>query len=200
MSEVLAPLSRARRERFERERRELEAETLAPMVAAQLVQPLENLLAERFTQNVVPPVAGRVGYQDLLRPDAPAAGSDFTLTVTGDKALWPLSVVCRLTTDANPANRTLTLEYRDSDGTAYLIAGPNLTIAASQQQRFAWHPEAGVGFWPVGADTAISPLPQQIIYAPNALVLHIGSVQAGDQLDLIRLSVFMYPTGPQEVA
>lgn len=194
---VLVPLSRKRREAYYQQRAEQEADALAPAIAARIVAPLTDVLAETWNQNLVEPVAGRVGYQQLLKPTSPSAGADFRWTVTGEAVLWPYSVMCRLTCSAVVGERSLTLEYRDADDVRYLVAGANVTLAASQVQSFCWQPEAGSGFWPV-QDTAIAPLPQQMIYPLSSLVLHIGNVQAGDQIDQVRLSVALYPTGPQE--
>jgi hypothetical protein len=168
---------------------------LAQQVSALVVQPVENLLAERFNQPLVEPVAGRVGYQDVLAPTQPAAGSDFSYQATGAAAIWPLSIMARLTTDANVADRSFTLEYRDGQNVRYLVGGVQATLAASQRQTFCWHPLAGDVAWPVN-DVAIGPLPQQMLYATHSLVLHIGNAQAGDQIDQVRLSVYVYPNDP----
>ena len=76
----------------------------------------------------------------------------------------------------------------------YLVAGANATLAASQVQSFVWHPEAGDADWPV-EDAAIAPLPPQFLYPTTSLVLKIGNVQAGDQIDQVRLSVEKFRTG-----
>lgn len=183
------PLSRKLREQLLEARRK----ALGESIAVQLVEPLANVLAERWNQGLVEPVAGRTGYQDLIRPDSPAAGEDFRYTVPGERVLWPLSVMCRLTTSGVAGDRSLTIEYQDADQTRYLVAGANVTLAASQQQSFCWHPLAGDVAWPVD-DAAIAPLPQQMIYPASSLVLRLAGGDAADQLDQIRLSVYLYPT------
>jgi hypothetical protein len=168
---------------------DLMVERFAPVV----VQGVESLLSDKFNQPLVAPVAGRVGYQDLLRPASPAAGANFTYTVSGDKVLWPLSVMARLTTSAVAGDRTLALEYQDSDGVRYLVAGAPVVVSNSDTRSWVWHPNAGETSWPV-EDAVISPLPQQHLYATNRLVLRIGGADGGDQLDQVRISAWVYPT------
>jgi hypothetical protein len=190
-------LSEKLRQEWEQAERERWAAALAAPLGAQLVEQVEHVLAERYAAPLVEPVAGRVGYQDLLRPTDPTPGADLVYVVGGEAALWPLSVMATLTTDGTAGLRSLTLQYRDGDGIRYLVAGANVQLAASQEQAFCWQPEAGVGSWPVD-DAAISPLPQQHLYPGHQLCLHIAGAKAGDQLSEIRLSVQLYPTGPRE--
>ena len=159
----------------------------------QLVEPLGNVLAEQYAQGLVEPVAGRVGYQDLIRGDNPAPGSDYRYTVPGDYVLWPLSVFCRLTTSAVAGDRSLTIEYQDNNGDRYLVAGAPVTVDPSSTQAFCWHPLVGGVAWPVD-DAALAPLPQQMIYPGSSLVLRLVGEDAADQLDKVRLSVYLYPT------
>lgn len=170
---------------------------LGEQIAVHLIEPVENLLAERYNQPLVEPVVGRVGYQDLLRGDDPAAGSDFRYTVPGQHVLWPLSVMCRFTTSAVAGDRTLTLEYQDTNGQRYLIARPDVLASANDQRSWCWHPHGKETPW-LGLDV-IAPLPQQHIYPTHSLVLRlVGSFDVGDQLDQVRISCWLYPTGPQE--
>jgi hypothetical protein len=183
------PLSRERREKVLAARRN----ELAGEIAVQLVEPLGNALADQYNQRLVEPVAGRPGYQDLLRPADPAAGANLRYTVPGDFVMWPLSVFARLTCSAVAGDRSLTLEYQDSDQQRYLVAGAPVTLAASQQQAFCWHPLAGDVAWPVD-DAAIAPLPQQMLYPTSSLVIRLAGGDVGDQIDKARLSVYFYPT------
>jgi len=195
-SEVLLPLSKDRREAALRRQADIQAGALAPLVSAQVVEQVEHLLAERFAQPLAEPIAGRVGYQELIRPDDPAAGADLVYVVGGEAVLWPLSVMAELTCSAGAGQRSLTLEYRDGDGVRYLVAGANVTLGPSQTQAFCWQPEAGSGFWPVD-DAAIAPLPQQHLYGGHQLAIHLSGADPADQLSLVRLSALLYPTGPR---
>jgi hypothetical protein len=188
------PLSTRFRDDAIRER----TERLGASIAVALVQPLADVLGERYAQPLVEPVAGRPGYQDLIRGESPAAGSSYRYTVPGQHVLYPLSVMCRLATDATVADRALTVEYQDADGVRYCVAGAPVTLAASQTQSFCWQPQAGGVAWPV-EDVAISPLPQTMIYPAHSLVIKLSNGGPADQLDRVRLAVALYPTEPRRL-
>lgn len=171
--------------------RERERERLAKAIAAEV----GVVIGDIYNQPLVTPVAGHAGWQELLTPPSPASGLEFTYTVPGSEVLKPLSVMARLTTSAVVAQRSLTVEFRDNSGVRYLVAGAEVTLAASQSQSFCWHPTAGTPSWPVD-DCALAPLPLQFIYPTCTLAIKIGNVQAGDQIDNVRISVEKFSTGP----
>jgi hypothetical protein len=188
------PLSRELREQAISDR----TEQLGASVAVQLVKPLAELLADKYAQPLVPAVAGRPGYQDLIRGATPAAGSSYRYTVPGEHVFYPLAVLCRLTTDATVASRSLTLEYQDADGVRYCVAGAPVTLSASDSKSFCWQPQSGGVAWPV-EDVAISALPQMMLYPSNSLVIKLSSGAAGDQIDQVRLTAALYPTEPERL-
>jgi hypothetical protein len=141
-----------------------------------------------YAQGLVQPVAGQLGYQELVTGVTPAAAANYRYLVPGERTVKPLSVMCRLTTSAVVGDRSLTLEYRDDQDVRYLVAGVQATLAASQVNSFCWHPEAGDVAWPV-EDVAIAPLPRQMLYPTHSLVIKLGGAKAGDQIDLVRLSL-----------
>jgi len=192
MESALLPLNRRDREAAMQRRYEAFAAELAPLIVA----PVESLIAEQFNQRLVEPVAGRVGYQDLLRLDTPAAGADARYTVPGDRVLWPLSVICTFTTSGVAGDRTLAVEYQDNDRARYLIGGAPVTVSASDSRSWCWQPLGGESAWPV-ENAVLAPLPQQHIYPGNSLVIRIGNPDAADQLSAVRISAWFYPTGPQ---
>ena len=130
-----------------------------------------------YAQPLVEPVAGRTGYQDLIRGTQPAAGQSFTYLVPGDMTLRPLSVMCQLATSGAAGDRTVTLEYQDEQQVRFLVAGTQAAVAASQTQGFCWHPLAGGVAWPIG-DVAIAPLPQAMLY-PHTRARNQGRQRAG---------------------
>lgn len=167
--------------------RERELAKIVQAFAAQLGVVLEPMLAQ-YAQPLVEPVAGHVGYHELIAGVNPTAGASFRFRIPGEYALRLLSVLATLTTSAVAGSRSLTLEYQDSEDVRYLVAGAPVTLPASQAQTFCWHPLAGDVAWPV-EDAAIAPLPQQFLYPTSSLLIKIGNVQAGDQLSSIRLVV-----------
>lgn len=172
--------------------RERERERLARAIAGELGIVLEPYF-ERFNQPLVEPVAGRVGWQELIRGEQPAAGASYQYKVPGQEVVKPLSVMCRLTTSAAVATRTLTIEYQDADGVRYLVAGAPVGLEASQTQSFCWHPQAGAPAWPV-EDCALAALPPQFLYPTCSLVLKLGNAQAADQIDRVRISAEKFRT------
>lgn len=173
--------------------RERRVQEIARVLAGELGIVLGPYI-ERYNQGLVEPVAGHVGYQELLKPPSPSPGQSFRLPVTGEAVVTPLSIMARLTTSATVAQRSLTVEYRDDADVRYLVAGAPVTLPASQAQSFCWHPLAGDVAWPVD-DAAIAPLPQQFVYPGFAIVLKLGNAQAGDQLDQVRIMVEKFQTG-----
>lgn len=147
-----------------------------------------------YAQGLVQPVAGVPGRQELVAGASPAAGASYRFRTPGEYIIRPLSVLCQLATSAAVGDRTLTLEYQDSDDVRYLVAGTQAALTALQTQSFCWHPLAGDVAWPVD-DVAIAPLPQQMIYPSSSLVIKIGNVQVGDQISLVRIVVEKYETG-----
>jgi hypothetical protein len=166
------------------------SERLGAIVADRL------LAAEQGGDSIVDPIAGRFGRQVLI-PAVAAPGQDATYVVPGGVALYPLSVFARLACSAVVGERSLSLEYRTASDARYLVAGANVTQAASQTQSYCWQPEAGVGSWPVD-DVATAPLPQQLLYPGRKLVLHLASGDAADQLDQVLISATLYDNAPEQ--
>ncbi len=190
MSELLDALAGPAPSPSLRERR---TNRLLTALAVELADALAPYF-ERYNQALVPPIAGQVGWQERLAPPSPAAAANFVYRVPGEEQVKPLSVMARLTCSAVVGTRTLTVEYRDAEGVRFIVAGAHVTLTASQQQSFVWHPEAGTRQWPVD-DAAIAPLPSQVLYPTDQLVLKLGGGQAGDQIDQVRIVVHKYATG-----
>lgn len=191
LGDELVPLSAELRAAYFADRNAQLAGTLAPLI----IEPLEQAIAEQFAQPLGSvEAAGRAGYQDLIRGDTPLPGADWVYEGGGGAVVYPLSLMARLTCSAAVGDRKLTLEYRDADGVRYLVAGAPVTLAASQQQSFCWHPLVGGVAWPVD-DCALAPLPQQFIYPGASLSVHLGSGDAADQIDQVKLSAYFYATG-----
>lgn len=173
-----------------RKEKALAAEIGAQVAAAIVVAPVEpEPVSDTEREGLAPPMV----VDQLFYGAQPLAGADFSYQVPGDRALWPLSVMCRLTTSNAAGARYLTLEYHDSNNVRYLVAGAPVTLAASQQQSFCWQPDAGTYAWPV-SDVAIAALPQQLIPPSRYVVLNITGGAVGDQLDQVVISARWYST------
>jgi hypothetical protein len=128
-------------------------------------------------------VRKRVLALSLPNPDA---GADFVYTVPATAIAWPLSVIATLDADGAGTDRGVWIEYRDSTGSRFLVAGAPVTVAPGTSQTFCWHPAAGTPSWPVD-DVAVAPLPVQPLAGGYKVAVVLGGVQAADQLRDVRL-------------
>jgi len=127
-------------------------------------------------------------YQSLVEAPNGTGTVAAVYTVGGTSAAWPLSVMCRLTTDATVADRTVAVEYIGGTGLRYVVAGTQAIVKASGQQSFCWHPQAGSVAWPI-EDVAIAPLPQQHILPFGQIAVRVWNGAAGDVLDQVVISL-----------
>lgn len=133
-----------------------------------------------------------VNVQQLVSVPNGSDTSPAVYTVRGGAAMWPLSVMCRLTCSAVVADRTVALEYRDANGTRFVVAGTQAIVQANGVQSFCWHPDAGEVAWPI-EDAAIAPMPQQHVMPGFQLAVKIGNGQTGDVLDQVVVSARFDP-------
>jgi hypothetical protein len=143
-----------------------------------LGQPLGHGRTEQTT--IVPGTAGA--------PVAPAAGATYTYTLTRyDRARLVFAAVT-LATDANVANRYLTIEYLDGAGVAIVADGAAVTVSASTTaQRFVGVLRRGTSEWATNTDVFF-PLCGVWIEAGQRVKVSVANIQATDQLSNIRLT------------
>lgn len=163
------------------------AELVGASVAAGIVLPMREAAPQPQQVSAVP-----VNVQQLVSVPNGSGTTPAVYTVQGGAAMWPLSVMCRLTTSATLADRTVALEYRDANGTRFVVAGTQAVVQASGVQSFCWHPDAGEVAWPI-EDAAIAPLPQQHVLPGFQLAVKVGNGQAGDVLDSVVVSARFDP-------
>lgn len=124
---------------------------------------------------------------ELVIAASPAAGAEFTQAVDG--YWWRLlTIFVRIVTDANAANRTILIEYRDQAGNVYHRNGNPVTYPASQTEDFSFscfHPR---GEWEVSA-TNLVPLAPLMLPPTHVFAIAVTNVQATDQLSRIRYVV-----------
>lgn len=136
------------------------------------------------------------GYIDRFLVTQPAAGAAVTIPLDPG-FLWRLiSVRFTLTTDANAANRFVSLDYVDPDNVVWLrnAAGVVWTANTSAQQ-FDFNAQRGVAEWAANTD-ALLPLTDIFLPRGFAVRINVGSIQAGDQLASIRVLSEKWLTGP----
>jgi hypothetical protein len=144
------------------------------------------------------PIQGEpVNVQQLVNMPNGTGTSPSVYTVAGGAAMWPLSVMCRLTCSAVVADRKVSLEWRTPDGLRYLLAGTSAVVQASDVTSFCWQPNVGTGVWVV-EDAIIQPLPEQYVMPAFKLAVVVGNGDAGDVLDQVMLSARFDPLAERD--
>lgn len=131
-------------------------------------------------------------YQEPFRGVNPAAGVSFSLALSGKFRHRIKSCVFTLTTDANVANRYVTLEYEGDDGNPIWINAAAVVVTASSTQRFVGSSDRTVSEWAANTDV-LFPIDKMFLDA-GTLKINVAGVQAGDALTLIRFVWDKFPT------
>jgi hypothetical protein len=134
------------------------------------------------------------GFQQPVDGTNPAAGSSYTHSLKGVFISRLRACVFTLTTDANAANRYVTVEYQGSDGTPFCVNAAAVTVSANSTQRFAGSVRRGVAEWAANTDV-LFPLEDVYLEGGNVLKINVASIQVGDTLTLIRFVFDRFPTG-----
>lgn len=130
-----------------------------------------------------------VRVSDWLDVEPPAAGANKTVALGQQFAVRVLAAKCQLDTDANAANRFLSLDYIKADGTTYVENGAGLVVTASTvAQVFDWQVNRGVGEWAANTPVFVPLLP---LWLPPGISLRftVDSIQVGDTLTNIKLVI-----------
>jgi hypothetical protein len=131
-----------------------------------------------------PPLV-RYGLPEYVKGDAPAAAAHFVQAMEGRYHTRLISVICRLVTDANAANRTVVVEYRDDGDLRYFLNGAPVTQAASTTTDWFFNSFLGQPDWEVDG-TILVPLAPLLLPPTHDFRIFVDNVQAGDQLSQIR--------------
>lgn len=160
----------------------------------------------RLTLPNITPVMEQYRPQFLqIRPVQPAAGAGFAQAIPVGEAWELVSLLFRLTTDANVANRAVrVLDFATTSQAAYETAG-NYTHVASTIADYVMAAHGVVGNvltqpFPLDA-AAIVMLPAPVgyvFYGGHRIVIDVANIAAGDQLSLIT-GVFKVWTVPQVI-
>lgn len=147
--------------------------------------------SEPEPEPVEPEPEQRRPYHQLVRlpQGTGVSGSDYTV---GVDPMLPLSVMCLLTTSAAVADRTVAVEYRNADGTRFVLAGTQAVVQANGRQSFCWWTGAGAVTWPV-EDAAIAPLPEQYLTWDQHLAVVVSNGDSGDVLGNVIVSARFDP-------
>jgi hypothetical protein len=122
------------------------------------------------------------GYLDVVTPADPAAGANLTVTIPNQRFVVVRSLTVTLTTDANAANRLLSVDYLlGSRLTAKRNLATVLVTASTTNQVYHFDNQHSVSEWNTGTPifAPLQPLP-----LPNGWTVRVtvDSIQATDQL------------------
>jgi hypothetical protein len=119
---------------------------------------------------------------------APVAGQSYSYSVGPWDRMRLVFVVFTLTTDANAANRYVTIEYPGINGVSVIADGASVTVSANTTaQRFVGALRRGPAEWNTNTDVFF---PLSGFWAPvgQTITINIANVQAGDLLSKVALT------------
>jgi len=125
------------------------------------------------------------GFRETIKGVAPAAATDFAVTMDPRYVTILTSVFVRLTTDANAANREVVLEYRTNEALRFMLMGAPVVVTANDVVDYAFEAGLGQPDWPIDDSIVVPILPHPLV-GTESFRLHIVNVQAADTLTLIR--------------
>jgi hypothetical protein len=134
-------------------------------------------------------------FQDFIDLTAPAAGANKAFVIPGEFRMRVVAAKAQLDTDANAANRLLSLDFIGQRGTTYVRnAAPVLVAASTVAQVFQWSAQRDVSEWNSGTPVFV---PLQPLFLEPGMVVQftVDSKQAGDALTALSLVVEKWPTG-----
>lgn len=140
------------------------------------------------------PYSDGLSTQQVVLGSNPGANTNFTL-LNDARWIWrPVSCVFTITTDANVANRYVTIEMADGGARSYAVSAAAVVVTASTTQRFCGTILRGTSEWNTGTDV-LFPLSPVFLWPGDTFKITIGSIQAGDTITNIRFVFDRFPTG-----
>lgn len=145
-------------------------------------------------RGLLQPFAYGRGIVQFLDVTTPAAGATASVTIDGKWWLRVLAARLTITTDANVANRSITLDYLDAKGVTRMRNGAGLVVTASTTaQAFEWSAQRTVAEW--AANTPIYTPVAPWFLAPGWTVkFNVSSIQATDAISGLSLWVETFGT------
>lgn len=132
-------------------------------------------------------------FTEVVAPKSPAAGGGFTYTV---ERYWEVSdsLAFRLVTDANAANRQVTVNVLDGGGVLLASFAAAAVQTAALTRDYVFLPNINTSSGPTNA-IYYNPWYEGLLQPQFEIVVAIGAVQVGDQLSRIRLNQERFVTG-----
>lgn len=133
-----------------------------------------------------------VDYVDVTQP---ASGAVASLSVPGEYGVRVLAAKATVSTDANAANRLVSLDFVTANNVTRVRNCPSVVWTANtSSQVFVWNQAWHLSEWNTNTPVLVPVL--GILLPPTWLVrFQIDSIQVGDQLSSLSLVVEKVPTG-----
>lgn len=133
------------------------------------------------------------GFEEVVKGTNPTAGLIYSHNLDSRYRTRLVSAVFTLTTDANAANRYVTVENQDGDGNTITVSSAAVTVSANSTQRFAGSLIRGHSEWAANTDVLFPILPS-FMSGGTVLAIVVANIQAGDALTKIRWIFDRFPT------
>lgn len=146
-------------------------------------------------EGLLQPFAHGLGYQDFIALPQPAAGANLAFTIDGRSTVRVVGARCNVTTDANVANRFVSLDYINARAQTMMRNAAGLVVTASTtNQKFEWNAQRTDAQWAANTPVLLPLFP--LFLSPGSVVqITVDSIQAADQISLASLVVERFDTG-----
>ena len=134
------------------------------------------------------------GYDEIVKGITPAAGAQFSYKIQGQYSTRLLSIIFTIVTDANVANRAVTVDFADPEDSVWASNGYGAVITASTTQKHSGQIDRTVGEWASGT-TIFFPISDLFIDPGNKIRINVANIQATDALSAIVMVLERFPTG-----
>lgn len=152
-------------------------------------------MSDTLAEGLLEPFAYGEGFVDYILGDAPAAGANFSLPfLDGRWDVRILSCIVTLDTDANAANRLLSLDYIVRGVTFVRNAASVVWTASTVAQVFMFKINQAVAEWNTNTPCFV-PLLDLFLNPGMTAQITVDNKQVGDTLTSIRFVVEKFPTG-----
>jgi hypothetical protein len=146
-------------------------------------------------EGLLEPFGHGVGYQDFFTLTSPAAGTNLSFIVESRNWIRLLAAMATITTDANVANRFVSLDFITPRGTTYMRnAGGFVETATNNGVVYAWT-EQRTDSAKVAGGSALLPLSSIFLPPGTTVRFTLDAIQATDAITAASLTVERFDTG-----
>jgi len=144
---------------------------------------------------LVGPATYGTAYPAWYTVTTPAAGAQQTFSIDGRWQTRVLAAMLSITTDANVADRIISLDYVDNNGVTWLKNGSSALVPASQTAvQFVWDSHRAVSDWNTGTPVFV-PCAPWFLPAGWTIKFAVSGIQATDAISGLKLWVEQFETG-----